>query len=274
MNHPPAETMIERFAAMGTRFEIHVFGGCDADAVPAARRAIEALDDALTTHRPSATADLNERLLAGRPALVRNALLWEALDAVDAAYVATGGLFDPAVEHGSWSCIRRDRAASRIEATQPAALDFGAFGKGFALDHAAAILKQAGVRSALLSAGESSITVLGEHPLGGGWPFAVPHPLDPGRSLIDLELTDEAMSISSTVGSPERAAMIRPQDGARIGERRTTIVIEPSGAEAEAMSTALLVAGPDSAAALLGSGRRYRFDLDRAAAPEPVEVAA
>jgi thiamine biosynthesis lipoprotein ApbE len=144
------------------------------------------------------------------------------------------------------------------------------------------VLRSAGVLSALLSAGESSIAVIGEHPLGGGWPFEVPHPLKPGQMLVELELRDEALSISSTVGAgahaPERAAMVRPTDGTVVTASRSVVAVERSGARAEVMSTALLVADDAQARRLLEGrqDRRFRFDFDREAAmpASPVGVAA
>ncbi len=265
---------VERFVAMGTRVELHRFGAGDGDALSAARRAIEAVDDALTIHRPSPTTALNEALLAGREAAIDDAVLFEALVAIDAVHALTNGLFDPTADRrfagAGWSDIAFDRATGRVRATRSIALDFGGFGKGFALDRACAALREAGVASACLSAGESSIAVVGEHPLGGGWPFAIPHPLDAGRTLVELELTDESLSISSTVGAgaqaPERAAMIRPSDGATVTAARCTIAVDRLGAHAEAMSTALLVADQDRAARLLSAPHRYLFDLSHEAA--------
>lgn len=261
----------ERFAAMGTRIELHLFGAGDAEALAAARRAIVAVDDALTIHRPSAATRLNAALMAGRAASIDDPILLEAMILIDEARTVTFGLFDPAAHAGRpgarWEALGFDRARGHVAPALPVALDFGGFGKGFALDHAAAALRSAGVASAFLCAGESSIAVVGEHPLGGGWPVAVPDPAGEDRTLVELELLDEALSISSTIGpgthAPDRAAMIRPSDGTTVAAPRTTIAVERSGALAEMMSTALLVAGEDRAGRLRegGPGCRFRFEL-------------
>lgn len=264
---------------MGTRIELHLFGAADHDAVLEARRAIEAVDDALTIHRPSATTALNECLMAGKPSAIDDPVLFDALVEIEAAYTATHGLFDPAADAriggAGWHAIAFDRDNARIQAAQPVALDFGGFGKGFALDRAGDVLRKAGVLSALLSAGESSIAVIGEHPLGGGWPFAIPHPLQAGQILVELELRDEALSISSTVGAdaPDRAAIIRPTDGAIVTGQRSAVAVDRSGARAEVMSTALLVADDDQARRFLdGQQLRYLFDFtcEAAMAASPV----
>ncbi|MES3083201.1 FAD:protein FMN transferase [Sphingomonas faeni] len=273
---------VERFVAMGTRIELHLFGSGFADVLVAARRAIESVDDALTIHRPSPTTAVNDGLLAGRDVAIDDPVLIEALIAIQAVHALTEGLFDPAIDHrfsgAGWGDVVFDSRMARIAATRPLALDFGGFGKGFALDRACAVLRDAGVVSACLSAGESSIAVVGEHPLGGGWPFAIPHPLLEGAVLVELELLDEALSISTTVGAgthaPERAAMIRPSDGAIVTAARCAVVVDRSGGTAEALSTALLVADDDRAQLLLDGGptRRFLYDLSQEAAPT-VDVA-
>jgi len=265
----------ERFAAMGTRVELHLFGSDDRDALCMARRAIEAVDEALTIHRPSATTALNACLMASRPCRIDDAVLLDALIEIEAAYAATHGLFDPAADAsrpGGWNRVSFDRDNACIEASRPVALDFGGFGKGFALDRACSVLRAAGITSAFLCAGESSIAVVGEHPLGGGWPVAIPHPLRDGHFLAELELRDEALSISSTVGAgtraPDRAAMIRPTDTSVVTAPRSAVAIDRSGARAEVMSTALLVADDVQAGRLLhgGPARRLLFDFSREAA--------
>lgn len=258
---------------MGTRIELHLFGAADDDAMMEARRAIEAVDDALTIHRPSPTTALNECLMAGRLAVIDDPLLFDALVEIEAAYTVTQGLFDPAADArlgtAGWGAISFDRDNARIEASQPVALDFGGFGKGFALDRACDALRRAGVPSALLSAGESSIAVVGEHPIGGGWPFAIPHPLKPEQALVELELRDEALSISSTVGAgaPDRAAMIRPTDGVIVTGQRSAVAVDRRGARAEVISTALLVAEEDQAGRFLDGqeSRYFLFDFTREA---------
>ncbi len=267
---------VERFVAMGTRIELHVFGSGSADVMVAARRAIESVDDALTIHRPSPTTALNDELLAGHGVAIDDPVLIDALVAIDEAHALTLGLFDPAADRrfagAGWGDLVFDRSTARIAATRPLALDFGGFGKGFALDRASAALRDAGVVCACLSAGESSIAVIGEHPLGGGWPFAIPDPSCTDAVLVEVELVDEALSISTTVGAgtqaPERAAMIRPTDGGIVTAARCTVAIDRSGGIAEAMSTALLVADTPRARRLLDAApaRRFLYDLSKAAA--------
>ncbi|WP_258046589.1 FAD:protein FMN transferase [Sphingomonas folli] len=372
------EASVARFAAMGTRVELHLFGRAAPDALTAARDAVLAVEDSLTLRRESPAVALNRVLAAGGEAVVADPLLWEALLAVDAMWQATRGLFDPCVGNGvpardlrdgvsaphkpvprrtpgpswvglggscetfptwtpasagveregeetisrqrfssddvagvasssrppsplgpglrrgtgahgasdtaplpRWTALTIDRATRRVAAARPLALDFGGFGKGYALDRAVAALRPAGVASAFLSAGESSIAVVGEHPLGGGWPLAIPHPEIDGVWLTELELSDASLSVSSTVGAgaakPGRAAMVRPSDGAIVTRRATAVAVAASGAAAEALSTALLVAEAADAARLRAEApdRRFLFSHDAPRrADRPMELTA
>ena len=259
------ETRVECFAAMGTRVELHLFGSSTAEALAQARREIEAVDDALTIHRPSPATIMNERLAAGQSASIDDPLLLKALVEVDHMHALTGGLFDPAAGGGAgrWEAIAIDVAAACIAAARPVLLDFGGFGKGYALDRACRSLREAGVTCAFLSAGESSIAVIGQHPLGGKWPLSIPHPSAPDRTLVELLLEDEALSVSSTVGgAPGRCATIRPRDGSTVGAPRTAVCVERDGALAEAMSTALLAADGAETERLVASKPDHRFAFD------------
>jgi FAD:protein FMN transferase len=260
------EASVARFAAMGTRVELHLFGCGDPAALAAAKAAILSVEDALTIHRPSPATALNDALSSGGSAVVDDPLLFAALVQVDALWRDTGGLFDPSL--GDWSSLTMDRDG-RVSTPRPLSLDFGGFGKGYALDHAVVALRAMGVTSALLSAGESSIAVLGQHPLGGGWPLAVPHPEDEDAWLVELELQDAALSISSTTGAgaakPGRAAMIRPADGAIVTNPATAVAVAATGAEAEALSTALLVADPVARERLRAAAPEHRLLFPHAA---------
>ncbi|WP_335308727.1 FAD:protein FMN transferase [Sphingomonas phyllosphaerae] len=258
---------------MGTRIELHRFGDGAPDALTLAQRAIEQVDDALTIHRPSPATALNEVLRGGGPAKIDDPILFDALVQIDDARATTEGLFDPAVDRrlvtSGWPQLRFDRHAATLACDAPVALDFGGFGKGYALDRAILALREAGVECALLSAGESSIAVIGAHPLGGAWSFTVPDPRNGADALVEVELIDEALSISSTLGvgvaAPERAAMLRPGRKEAIVAPRTAVVVDRSGAIAEMLSTALIVADDAAARRLHDGVRRMLFDLAPAA---------
>ena len=258
---------------MGTRVELYRFGDGAADALTLAQRAIEQVDDALTIHRPSPATALNEALRRGETGAIDDPLLLDALIRIDDARDMTERLFDPTVDTRratiGWERLRFDRGAATLACDASVALDFGGFGKGYALDRAVTALRDAGVECALLSAGESSMAVIGEHPLGGAWSFAVPDPRDADRALVEIALIDEALSISSTLGlgvtAPERAAMVRPGRSTAVVAPRSAVVVDANGAVAEMLSTALIVADDEAAQRLQDGVRRMLFDLAPAA---------
>ena len=75
-------------------------------------------------------------------------------------------------------------------------LDPGGIGKGYAIDQMVHVLKEAGITSALLSGGGSSIYGLGSPPGGDGWKVQIKNPKSPGKIVEELELRDESMSTS------------------------------------------------------------------------------
>ncbi|QDX26892.1 FAD:protein FMN transferase [Sphingomonas suaedae] len=264
---PPA-TFAERFVAMGTRIECHLFGAPAAAKIAAdLRTAVETVDDALTVHRISPTSLLNQLLRAGKEATVDDQILWQALLLCDALHRTTHGLFDPTMGMGDarWADLEIDAVNRRVRSPSPTGLDFGGVGKGIALDACMPVLCNAGVSSALLSLGESSILAHGEHPLGGAWPLAVPHPAKADTALVTLGLVQRCVSISSTLGAAN-GDTFSPADGAAVRTPATTVAVDASGATAEAFSTAMLAGDAAQRDRLLSSGgceSLRRFDFPR-----------
>jgi thiamine biosynthesis lipoprotein len=75
-------------------------------------------------------------------------------------------------------------------------LDPGGIGKGYAVDSMVAVLRQAGVKSALVSAGGSSVYAMGTPPGKSGWRIPIRAPDDPNREVAHIELKDASISTS------------------------------------------------------------------------------
>lgn len=132
---------------------------------------------------------------------------------------------------------------------QGMAVDLGAVTKGYAGDRLAQQLEQAGITSALLDLGQSTIRVVGSKPDGSPWRIAVQDPAGEGYLGV-IELTDLAVGTS---GGYQR---FFEQDGetywhildpataapARSGLTSVTVV-GPSGLVCDGLSTALFVMG-------------------------------
>lgn len=133
-------------------------------------------------------------------------------------------------------------------------LDFGAVGKGYALELAAEILRDAGVSIALLHGGTSTVCALGQPPGESGWKIAVEYP--PGESLEQplpiltvIELRNASMSVSAVwgrifrVGEDTFGHVIDPRTGRPANRALLSIFVTENPTESDALSTALLTDG-------------------------------
>ena len=146
-------------------------------------------------------------------------------------------------------------------------LDLGAFAKGFAGDRAVDILKEAGVSSALLDMGSSTVIAVGKKPDGTKWRVALRDPESPDSYVGVIEAEDVSVSTS---GGFERyftaedgtryCHIIDPETGrpAESGLLSVT-VISKSALYGDALSTALFVMGADKAISLWLDARDFEF---------------
>jgi len=145
--------------------------------------------------------------------------------------------------------VHLDPIASTIRfARDGMSIDLGAVGKGYAIDQAIAILREHGVTTALLHGGTSSVHAIGR--AGGGAPWRIAWSVPTGSARI-LELDDGALSVSAPHGKAfwhqgrEYGHVIDPRTGWPTTVSRSAVVTGPSSLECDALSTALLVHGPD-----------------------------
>jgi thiamine biosynthesis lipoprotein len=143
-------------------------------------------------------------------------------------------------------------------------LDPGSIGKGFAVDRVAALLREQGITSALISAGGSTLYAIGAPPGSAGWPVNVPDPrhLDSrhGGTIASIILLKDS---SLSTGACTEKFFIK--DGHRychIFDPRTmrpvegmlqTTVIDPSATDSDALSTVVFVLNPEASRRLLAT---------------------
>ena len=270
--------------AMATRFELVLHG----ENVPALRAAgEEALDEVarlenqLSLYRPgSEIAQLNAR--AAREAVQVTPELFSLLQHARQLHAETGGAFDitiaPLVRCWGFMgangrmplpeevVVARDLVGmSHVELDERyrtvrferkgVMLDLGAIGKGFAVGRAAETLRDAGVTSALIHGGTSTIHAIGKPPDAPHWKVAIAQPPSAAEQIYfpdlpSIQLRDEAMSVSAPWGRSFASGGkafghgIDPRTGEPTEGALLAAVVLPSTTETDALSTALLTLGP------------------------------
>ena len=177
-----------------------------------------------------------------------------------------------------WHRVRLDASEFSVTFDRPGVeLDLGALGKGHALDRALELLIEAGVAHALLHGGTSSILTRGLAPDGRAWRVGLPGPRDfapeatgllkpPSAPAVthSVELHDESLSVSAvwgksfTEGGEELGHVLDPRTGEPVRRARCAAVVGPEAAVSDALSTALLVLGPEGRPLIEANNSGYR----------------
>jgi thiamine biosynthesis lipoprotein len=269
--------------AMATRFEV-LLHGPDATFLRAAGEEaldeIDRLENQLSLYRPESEISRVNALAAREPVRVSPATFGLLRRAADLSR-ETGGAFDVTVAPlvRCWGFMGGDGKIPNPEELAHARdsvgmnlveldernftvrflrkgvmIDLGAIGKGYALDRAAEILREAGVTSALLHGGTSTICAIGHPPEAEAWKLAIEPPgpeLSGGRteSPVTLFLRDESLSVSAIWGRSFREGgklyghVLDPRTFCPVDDTLLAAVVLPSAAESDSLSTALLVIG-------------------------------
>lgn len=178
---------------------------------------------------------------------------------------ASNGLFDPSVapwlvETGhlprhpdmpsnaapDWHSIELD--GDRVRFARPLLVDFGGIAKGYAVDAALAVLRDAGMASARVNAG-GDLARFGDT----AEPVRVRHPAQPTLSLHLADLQNGAVATSAGYYQAEAAAspLRHPHSGSELCRTLSVSVLAPTCMVADAL-TKIVAADPLHAPALLG----------------------
>jgi thiamine biosynthesis lipoprotein len=171
-----------------------------------------------------------------------------------------GRMADPNVLEAARELVGPDRivlddTTSSVHFDRPGvALDLGAIGKGYAVDAALSVLRDNGVASALMHGGTSTVGVIGAPPDAEGWNVAIAAPPDTPAIQATVTLRDgDTLSVSAPHGKAFTDAdgralghVLDPRTGRPAEAARLAAVVCSSATEGDALSTALLVAGPDA----------------------------
>jgi thiamine biosynthesis lipoprotein len=267
----------------GTRVEILIAGLDEARARPAAAAVLREFDRLHRTYhawQPSELSELNAALADGKTQPVTPEM---AALIVDAQRLSALGdaLFDPGIGRlialwgfqsdefkaqlpdpaalAAWREARPGIADLRVDDGQVSsskpqvALDFGGYLKGVALDRAADILRQHGVKNALINIG-GNVMALGKK-FGERWRVGIQHPRQPGP-LATVELNDgEAIGTSGDyqryfeLDGRRYCHLLDPRSGEPVPHTQAlTVLITPrpaAGTLSDVASKPLFIAGAE-----------------------------
>jgi thiamine biosynthesis lipoprotein len=274
------ETVALARHAMATRFEIVLNGNHPVALRAAGEEAlaeIERIEAQLSLYRPSSEITRINARAAREPVRVSPGV-FALLERASTLSRETGGAFDitiaPLVR--CWGFMgegglvpgaealaeARNRVGMRFIQLDPEALtvrferegmmlDLGAIGKGYAIERAAELLQDAGIASALLHGGTSTVYALGRAENGEPWKVAIDHPQETAspRLLATVPLENQALSVSAVWGKFFESAgrtyghVLDPRTGQPADSALLAAVVLSSATESDALSTALLVHG-------------------------------
>lgn len=136
------------------------------------------------------------------------------------------------------------------------AIDLGAIAKGFAVDVMAETMRKEGITSFLINAG-GNVYASGRKPEKTPWTVAVTDPRDPQEFMGIMKATDISIVSSGDYQRFFEEAgqryhhIIDPETGYPAGRSKGTTVFLESSRDADGLSTALFVLGPERSAQVL-----------------------
>ncbi len=270
------------FRAMGSPCELHLYGDSRAEIDAVADAAVQlvlGLERKYSRYRDdSVVAAINRS--AGDPAgLLVDDETASLLDYADTAHEQSDGLFD--ITSGSlrrvWN-FASGRVPSRAEVTKalgrvgwsrvhwtrprivlPVAgmeLDFGGFGKEYAVDCATELCRARGVRSGMVDLG-GDLRAIGPHPDGRPWIAGIRDPRAPERAMASIPLFGAGLATSGDyercmiIGGVRYTHILDPRTGWPVTGLRSASVVAPQCLVAGTATTIALLKGARGGARFL-----------------------
>lgn len=225
---------------MGTRMDVVITGCDEADA---RRLWHDTLDYTVDTERM-----ISKFIPGSETSLVNSAepltvipistRFRELLERSTTLSAATEGAWDASM--GLQCRFSYDGTGSLIVPAGDLYLDFSSLGKGMVADYFVSHARESSVANAYIDLGGSSISAIGSHPAGDGWQVMVNDPFT-GRALYTFTLRDASLSVSGNAPACSNH-IVDPRTGLVATQARLSAVMTPSATDAEALSTAWIVA--------------------------------
>lgn len=136
------------------------------------------------------------------------------------------------------------------------AITLNGIAQGYATDAVAQVLNEHGVSAAFIDAGE--VGTLGEHTQRDHWKVGIKHPREAGNLLGVAQLQGRSLATSGdyeTHFCPDytRHHLLDPHTGLSANALSSVTIAAPSAMQADALSTAVFVLGPQKGRALIES---------------------
>jgi thiamine biosynthesis lipoprotein len=283
--------------AMGSAYSVAVYGDDRTrmeEAVDAAFEEVRRLDQMLSNYKPESELSEVNRFAAERPVKVTPELFGLISACVEYSR-ASEGAFDitvgplmkiwgfykgtgrlphraeirGALERVGYRNLLLDAANGTVRFAQSGVeMDPGGIGKGYAVDRMIEVLKQYGIRTALVSASGSSIYGMGAPPGENGWRVQIRDPKIDSKSVAEIYLKDESMSTSGNYEKFFRAEgrvyshIMDPRTGWPAQGVLSVSVIAPRTLDSEAWTKPLFVNGRDWASKHKPAGLRAYYCED------------
>ncbi len=135
-------------------------------------------------------------------------------------------------------------------------LDFGAIGKGYAIDKAANILKKEGIKSAFIDS-VSNQYYLGSPPGASSWQVGIKDPRNPNKIIKYLYIKNKSISTSGDYeqffieNNIRYSHIINPKTGYPINEANASTIVSEHSTDADALSTSILLLNENMTKSLL-----------------------
>lgn len=236
---------------------------------------ISQVESLMSTYR--AESELSKLNAADKPAsFAVSQRLWDVLVLSDSLYHQTGEAFDASVkplidvwrsaqqnnilpdpdliktklQSIGWDKIVLDVPTHTITFTASGMqLALGGIAKGYAVDEAAAVLRQAGIEHFLIDAG-GDIYCEGHPQNKEYWTVGIRNPLNHDDIVAIAEVTQKAIVTSGnyerfyTIQDKQYSQIFDPASGQPVDTALSATVLAPSAAVADGWATALMVMGP------------------------------
>jgi thiamine biosynthesis lipoprotein len=276
-------TVTRRGWALGTDVSITVGGVSQEQAdrsLQAAFDELELVEQVMSLYRPNSQVS---RLNRFREVAAPHPYLVEVLTAAAQISQQSEGAFDITVQP-LWDLYAKSRASGQLptEAQVEVArqsidwrgvevdagirlrdpvqsITLNGIAQGFATDRVIAVLRDAGIRQAIINAGE--VGNLGQRSGSQPWTAGIQHPRQPDAYSSVIALDDRSLATSGDYATTFTSDFARnhifdPRTGDSPHELASASILAPTGLEADALSTAAMVLGVDRTMELIRSRDR------------------